>query len=194
MYKIKDAFFKKAKKEGYLARSVYKLQAINQRYHIFKKGDKVLDLGASPGSWLQYIAKVIGSQGKVLGVDINPIKWSQPPPYVFFWQRDVLNWDCEEAKNISPFFDVVVSDMAPLTTGVKDVDAYRSFKLADQALDIALKLLRAKGHFVCKVLEGREIKDFLLKCKKCFSFVKVFKPEGSRRESREIFIVCLNRK
>jgi 23S rRNA (uridine2552-2'-O)-methyltransferase len=194
MYKVKDAYFKRAKKEGYLARSVYKLKEIDQRYRLFKKGDRVLDLGASPGSWLQYIAQVVGQKGRVLGLDLNPIKWENPPAFVQFWERDVLKWDVNEAKKVADAFDVVVSDMAPATTGIKDVDAFRSFKLANRALEIALALLRPQGHFVCKVLEGGEMKDFLLKCKQQFSFVKVFKPQSSRRESREVFVVALKKK
>jgi len=194
MYKVKDTYFKRAKKEGYLARSVYKLKEIDQRYRLFKKGDRVLDLGASPGSWLQYIAQVVGQKGRVLGLDLNPIKWENPPAFVQFWERDVLKWDVNEAKKVAEAFDVVVSDMAPATTGIKDVDAFRSFKLANRALEIALALLRPQGHFVCKVLEGGEMKDFLLKCKQQFSFVKVFKPHSSRRESREVFVVALKKK
>ena len=194
MYKVKDAYFKRAKKEGYLARSVYKLKEIDQRYRLFKKGDRVLDLGASPGSWLQYIAQVVGQKGRVLGLDLNPIKWENPPAFVQFLERDVLKWDVNEAKKVADAFDVVVSDMAPATTGIKDVDAFRSFKLANRALEIALALLRPQGHFVCKVLEGGEMKDFLLKCKQQFSFVKVFKPQSSRRESREVFVVALKKK
>ena len=194
MYKVKDAYFKRAKKEGYLARSVYKLKEIDQRYRLFKRGDRVLDLGASPGSWLQYIAQVVGQKGRVLGLDLNPIKWENPPAFVQFWERDVLKWDVNEAKKVADAFDVVVSDMAPATTGIKDVDAFRSFKLANRALEIALALLRPQGHFVCKVLEGGEMKDFLLKCKQQFSFVKVFKPQSSRRESREVFVVALKKK
>ncbi len=194
MYKVKDAYFKRAKKEGYLARSVYKLKEIDQRYRLFKKGDRVLDLGASPGSWLQYIAQVVGPKGRVLGLDLNPIRWENPPAFVQFWERDVLKWDVNEAKKVADAFDVVVSDMAPATTGIKDVDTFRSIKLANRALEIALALLRLQGHFVCKVLEGGEMKDFLLKCKQQFSFVKVFKPQSSRRESREVFVVALKKK
>jgi len=190
---FKDVFFKRAKKEGYFARSVYKLEEIDKKYRLFKKGYKVLDLGSSPGSWLQYIAKKVGEKGIVVGVDINPLKWETPPSYVYFWQRDVLNWDFKEIKNLVPF-NVVVSDMAPLTTGIKDADVYRCFKLADKALEIAKMFLAPKGHFVTKVFEGQEVKQLLMDIKNYFSFIKVFKPKGSRAESREIFIICLNRR
>ncbi len=194
MYNPKDTYFKKAKKEGFLARSVYKLEEIDKRYRIFKRGQRVLDLGAAPGSWLQYIAKAVGKKGKVLGIDIRPIKWDNHPAFVSFWQRDIWKWDCHEAQKIAPCFDVVVSDMAPSTTGIKDADAFRSFKLAKRALDVALTLLPHGGHFICKLLEGGEMKDFLLECKRGFSFVKVFKPRGSRTESREIFVIALKKK
>jgi len=194
IYTVKDIFFKKAKKEGYVARSVYKLQEVDKRYHLFKKGNKVLDLGASPGSWLQYIAKVVGEKGLVLGVDINPLTWANLPAHVHFWQRDVLEWNYMEIKELTPFFDVVVSDMAPLTTGDKVGDAYRSFKLAERALNTAHDLLKPGGHFVCKLLEGKETKEFLMECKKFFSFVKLFKPESSRPKSKEIFLIGLKRK
>jgi len=194
IYAVKDTFFKKAKKEGYVARSVYKLQEMDKRYHLFKKGNKVLNLGASPGSWLQYIAKVVEKKGLVLGIDINPLKWVTLPSHVRFWQRDVLKWEQEEARVLAPFFDVVVSDLAPLTTGNKDGDAYRSFKLAERALNIAHDLLKPGGHFVCKLFEGKETKGFLIECKKIFSFVKLFKPESSRPKSREVFLIGLKKK
>ena len=194
IYAVKDAFFKKAKKEGYVARSVYKLQEIDKRYQLFKKRNRVLDLGTSPGSWLQYIAQVVGERGLVLGIDINPLKWTNLPPHVHFWQRDVIEWNYMEAKELSPFFDVVVSDMAPLTTGDRAGDAYCSFKLAERALNIACDLVKLKGHFVCKLLEGREMKEFLIECKRIFSFVKLFKPKSSRPKSREIFLIGLKKK
>jgi 23S rRNA (uridine2552-2'-O)-methyltransferase len=189
VYHLKDSFFKEAKRQGYLARSIYKLEEINKRYQLIKKRDKVLDLGASPGSWLQYIAKVIGEKGLVLGIDINPLKWRNLPNHVHFWQRDILAWDCEEAKKLTPFFDIIVSDMAPLTTGDRQGDAYHSFQLADRALEIALILLKPQGQFMCKLLEGKEIKVFMINCRKHFSFIKLFKPRSSRSGSREIFLI-----
>jgi len=189
-YKVKDSFFYKAKREGYVCRSVYKLMEINQRYRIIKEKDRVLDLGAAPGSWLQYTNKIVGKQGFILAIDLNPLNIIQPAQ-VQFLKADVFDLDINQI--ISRKFNVVLSDMAPNTTGKKDVDAYSSFRLSMRALEIANEALCSGGHFVCKVLEGSDFKDLLTTFRMYFRFTKPFKPKSSRPMSKEIYLIGLNK-
>ncbi len=192
IYKAKDSFFHKAKKEGYVCRSVYKLIEINQKYHIIKEKDKVLDLGAAPGSWLQYTNKVVGKDGFVLAIDLNPLKVNPLPEDIQFLKSNVFDIDIKQITSISNF-DVVLSDMASNTTGKKDVDAYRSFRLSMRALEIANEALCQGGHFVCKVLEGGDFKDLLTTFRRHFHLAKAFKPKSSRPMSREVYLIGLNK-
>lgn len=189
-YKVKDSFFYKAKREGYVCRSVYKLMEINQRYRIIKEKDRVLDLGAAPGSWLQYTNKIVGKQGFILAIDLNPLNIIQPAQ-VQFLKADVFDLDIKQI--ISRKFNVVLSDMAPNTTGRKDVDAYSSFRLSMRALEIANEALCSGGHFVCKVLEGSGFKDLLTTFRMYFRFTKPFKAKSSRPMSKEIYLIGLNK-
>lgn len=189
-YKVKDSFFYKAKREGYVCRSVYKLMEINQRYHIIKEKDRVLDLGAAPGSWLQYTSKIVGKEGFILAIDLNPLK-IPCPAQVQFLKRDAFNLDIKQI--ISSKFNVVLSDMAPNTTGKKDVDAYHSFRLSMRALEIANEALYPGGHVVCKVLEGNSFKELLTTFRMHFHFTRPFKPKSSRPRSKEIYLIGLNK-
>lgn len=178
----KDYFYKKAKKEKYPARSVYKLEEIDKKYHIIKSGYKVLDLGASPGSWMKYCSQKIGERGLVVGIDKEKIKIALPSNARFI-QEDVFKID------ISQGFDVVLSDLAPSTTGTREVDQARSIELVRQAFSIAQKVLQKGGHFICKVFQGPDLKGFMDSIRPRFEWVKLIKPEGSRKESFEIYIV-----
>jgi 23S rRNA (uridine2552-2'-O)-methyltransferase len=148
-----DFYRTRARAEGYVARAIYKLKEVDEKYHLFKADQRVLDLGCSPGSWLQYIAGRTGPRGLVVGVDANPVEIEVAPP-LYFLQGDVTSIDLKTIKAISPVFDVVVSDMAPKTTGMRQVDQQRSLELAFLAWEWATKLLRAGGHFLVKVFEG----------------------------------------
>lgn len=190
MREIKDYFYYKAKKENYPARSVYKLEEIDKSYHIFKKGFKVLDLGCSPGGWTKYCSEKVGGDGKVVGVDKQELKLHGLENVVFL-EEDIFKLDIEKIKQSSPNFDVVLSDMAPSTTGIREVDQARSLELAKQAFSIAQKLLKPKGHFVCKIFQGQDVKAFLKEVELHFETVKIVKPESSRKESFEVFITAL---
>ncbi|MGD8765800.1 MAG: RlmE family RNA methyltransferase, partial [Desulfobacteraceae bacterium] len=154
--KWQDAYSRQAKKDKYPARSVYKLQEIQKKHHLIKKGYKVLDLGCCPGSWLLYAARQTGSSGKVVGIDLNPVS-IQVPSHVQVLTADVLDLD---AGTLDKAFDVVLSDMAPATTGNKIVDTARSISLCESALYIAKTVLVPGGSFVCKVFQGSDFNSF----------------------------------
>jgi len=182
----KDFYFKKAKEEGYRARSAYKLFELNKKYNLIKRNDRVLDLGCNPGSWLQAASKI--SNGLVVGVDILPMKEIKN---VNFIQANVTDKKTiDMIKSISNEFDVILSDMAPKTSGIKELDHNKSIYLSEKALEIAENLLVNNGNFLCKVFQGEFFKEFLDNIKKKFEFVKSSKPESSRRESKEIYIIA----
>jgi len=191
MRKIKDHFYYKAKKEGYPARSVYKLQEIDKKYHIIKKGMNILDIGASPGSWSRYCAEKAGKKGLVIGIDKNAVK---PGFGVKFIQQDIFALDIDKIKQICPVFDVVLSDLAPSTTGIRDIDQVHSLQLAQAAYRIAQELLKTGGHFVCKVFQGPDTKQLLRNIQEKFNWIKALKPAGSRKESFEIYILGYEKK
>jgi len=191
----KDHYFKKAKKENFAARSVFKLEEIDQRFKIFKPGQTVLDLGASPGSWSQYASKKIGNQGRVLGVDLSPV--TVKLPNAVFLQADLRDLELEQVfkeHGFHPPFDLVLSDMAPKTTGIRMTDQARSFELCELALDIARRYLRPGGHFVCKLFHSDDFSKLRDEIKKNYSKFEAVKPESTRKISKEIFLVGLSKK
>jgi 23S rRNA (uridine2552-2'-O)-methyltransferase len=188
-----DHFSRKAKKEGYPARSVYKLEEIQHKYRLIQKGQRILDLGCAPGSWLLYSAKQTGSRGWVVGIDVKQLS-VKIPDHVSFYLKDIMTLDESFFKNITNGFHVVLSDMAPATTGSKDVDAARSLNLCQQAFDIAKTHLVDNGSFVCKILQGIDFKIFSDSVKKAFSTFKIFKPQSSRKASREIYFIGMGKK
>ena len=192
MKKVQDHYFKKARKQGFPARSVYKLEEAQKKYRFLKSGQTVLDLGAYPGSWSKYAAGVAGPRGLVVAVDIQ--KPGVMADNACVLQRDVYDLKVSELREISPYFDVVLSDMAPKTTGRKDVDHLRSIALAERALVLATELLKPGGTFFCKVFQGEDFPSFRDNCRKSFRSVRVVKPKSSRPESVELFLLCMGRK
>ncbi len=194
MKKVKDYYFKKAKKEGYPARSVYKLEEAQKKYRFLSKAARVLDLGAYPGSWTKYAAKTVGTDGLVVAVDLKQLEIASENIKVI--RGDIFEIPAEELKrhNDGLLFDVVLSDMAPKTTGRKDVDHLKSIALAEQALFLAQSLLTKKGAFFCKVFQGEDFPQYLATLKKSFGRVKVVKPKSSRSESVETFVLCSDMK
>jgi 23S rRNA (uridine2552-2'-O)-methyltransferase len=188
-----DFYRSRARAEGYVARAVYKLKEVDEKYHLFKKGQRVLDLGCSPGSWLQYIASRIGPGGLVVGVDATPPTIPVAPP-LYFVPGEVSSLDLETIMAISPGFDVVVSDLAPKTTGQRQVDQQRSLELAFQAWDWARRLLPEGGHFLVKVFEGPDTGALTALLKKSFGRCRTVKPAGSRPASREIYLLGLGKR
>jgi 23S rRNA (uridine2552-2'-O)-methyltransferase len=157
---------------------------------LISKGDQVLDLGCSPGSWLLYAAEVTGRHGKVFGIDLKPVK-IQIPSQAQTIEIDILTIDRSWIKKqgLASRFNVVLSDMAPATTGNKALDAARSFQLCQAALTIAEMVLKPGGTFMCKIFQGEEFKEFSDTVKSQFKRHKIFKPQSSRKESKEIFII-----
>ena len=192
MKKYRDHYFLKAKQENYPARSVYKLKEIDKKFRIFKKGMRVLDLGAAPGSWSLGAAEKIGPEGLVIGVDLKSTD-THFPANVLFLQEDVFSRsESFEAllKEKGPFH-VVMSDMAPSTTGHKGTDQARSAALCEEALALALTCLIKGGGFIVKIFMGPDTKAFVDELRKNFSMVKSFKPASSRSESFESFYIAL---
>lgn len=192
MKKVQDHYFKKAKKQGFPARSVYKLEEAQKKYGFLRPGQTVLDLGAYPGSWSKYAAGVAGPKGMVVAVDIQ--KLGVIADNICLLQRDVYDLKLSKLREISPYFDVVLSDMAPKTTGRKDVDHFSSVALAERALVLAGELLKPGGTFFCKIFQGEDFPSFRDKCRESFRSVRVIKPKSSRPESVELFLLCIDRK
>ncbi len=190
---VPDAYRTKARADGYVARAVYKLKAIDDKYRLLQPGGHVLDLGCSPGSWLQYIASRVGPAGVVVGVDINPPTIPLAPP-IFFVSGEVRDLELDAVTAISAAFDAVVSDLAPKTTGIREVDQQRSLDLALTAWEWARKLLKAGGHFLVKVFEGPGVEALVRELKTAFPVCRRVKPAGSRAASKEIYLLALNRR
>ena len=185
---IKDSYRVKAKLEGFPARSVYKLKEIQQRYGLIRPGICVIDLGCHPGSWLRFCSQIIGSQGRVLGIDQKPPTIPLEPPIAFL-EADVLTLAREQLPDWSRKADLVLSDLAPHTSGTKWLDHQRSLDLALRALEIAAWILKPGGGFLVKLFQGEGSPAFHKKMKDLFGKVDTEKPRSSRQESREIYLI-----
>ena len=193
MKKIKDHYFHKAKRDGYVARSAYKLEEIDKKHRLLRKGNLVLDLGCSPGSWLQYAAGKVGEQGQVLGVDLQTVKLSLPKN-VKVLQADIFEMTVKDFEMNGGMVDVILSDMAPKTTGIRDTDAQRSYALNQQVLELSGDLLRPHGTLLVKAFQGAPMEQLRREFSSSFAQVKLCKPKSSRSESLEIFLLGLNKK
>jgi len=183
--KKRDYYYKEAKKQGYRARSAFKLIQIQNRYRVIRKGDIVIDLGASPGGWSQVAAKYASL---VIAIDLQPMK---PLDKVFFIKGDITKEETLEKirRHISKA-DVVISDASPNITGNYSLDQARSVWLCQNALKIAKEFLREGGNFVCKIFEGEDYPEFLKEVRKNFRMVKAYCPQASRKKSSEIYIIA----
>lgn len=184
-----DAFFKRAQKSGFSARSVYKLEEIDRRVKLLKPGARVLDLGCRPGSWLQYARKVCGDAAPLVGIDRTAL--DAPIPGARTLVGDVFTVTSEALRGELEAFDVVLSDMAPDTSGMRALDQARSEALFERALDLARTTLAPRGHFVGKLFQGPDFQRLVLDMRRDFEEVKIIKPEGSRKESIEVYVVGL---
>jgi|TARA_B110000438_G_scaffold155327_1_gene149094 23S rRNA (uridine2552-2'-O)-methyltransferase len=187
---LSDEFVKKAQKEGYRSRAVYKLLEIVEKKAIIRNGDKVLDLGAAPGGWSQVAAKLVGSQGKVIASDILPIELIDG---VDFLQGDFTEqsvYDDLLVMTDGAKVDVVLSDMAPNMSGQLSVDQPKSMYLAELAIEMAIKTLNPGGSFVVKVFQGDGFDVFVQNAKKAFKKVSVIKPKASRPRSKEVYLLA----
>jgi 23S rRNA (uridine2552-2'-O)-methyltransferase len=188
----RDHYFDRAKRENYRARAVYKLDEIQKKHKILRAGNRVLDLGAAPGSWVQLASGIVGPKGLIVGVDLKVID-SGFPGHVVLVQADIFDEGFLDAltERHAPF-DVVLSDMAPATSGIRSADSARSELLFEQALRIVERVLRPGGHFLGKIFQGSGFHTLLLEVKKTFTKVKVVKPSASRKESKEIYILAMH--
>jgi 23S rRNA (uridine2552-2'-O)-methyltransferase len=187
-----DHFGERAKREGFPARSVYKLEEIDRRVKLFRRGQRVLDLGAAPGSWTLYAADKVGSEGSVVAVDLNEARIALPG-HVSFRALDVFALDAATLGGPSSF-DVVLSDMAPHTSGQRQRDQFGSYELYVRALEIAASVLCPGGAFVGKIFQGAELEQARALTRAAFEQVRIVKPAASRDESYEIFLVGLGAK
>lgn len=188
-----DHYTRRARQEDFPARSVYKLQEIQAKFKILRPGQRVLDLGCAPGSWLKYAAQQVGPGGRVVGVDRQPVT-IRLAPQVQTLEADILDPDPASRAVWEGPFDVLLSDMAPATTGQRGVDAARSLALCEAALAAAVRCLTVGGHFVCKIFQGPGFEDFTEAVRRRFTQVKIYKPRSTRKASKEIYIIGLGRK
>ena len=191
-FKVKDHYFKKAKDENYLARSIYKLEEIDNKFKVLRKNDFVLDLGYFPGSWTQYCSKVVGQQGRVIGADIQEINIGlEALGNVKLFEKDVFSINSPEDLGVQQKFSCIVSDMAPKTTGIKGVDQDRSYELVAKIFDVCPVLLENGGNMVAKIFEGPDTIKLVKKWKKHFKKLEYFRPKSVRKNSKEVYIVGL---
>ena len=185
--RLDDHYSRQARQAGYPARSVYKLEELDRKYRLFRPNQRVLDLGCAPGSWSLYAARKVGSKGRVLGLDLRPPAFKgETLPQLFFQTADILATSLELAEPQGPF-DLVLSDLAPATSGRKEVDQSRSLVLVQAAWDWAGALLKPGGHFLYKVFQSPEGEDFSKNLKEKFNKVELLKPRATRGRSMEIF-------
>lgn len=192
-YAKPDFWSQKAFKEGYPARSVYKLEEIQEKFHIFEPSNRILDLGAAPGSWTTYILRFLDEKGACVSVDLKELEPKINDTRLHFFQGDLYDkkiFAC--IKNFAPY-DTVICDAAPATSGNKTVDTSRSEGLVELASYYALETLKPSGNFVVKIFQGGDQQRILQNLRKSFRSVKTFKPKASRASSIETFFVALHR-
>jgi 23S rRNA (uridine2552-2'-O)-methyltransferase len=184
----RDAYVRQSKVDGYRARSAYKLIEIDEKFKIFKGGTSVIDIGAAPGSWSQYVAKTVKS-GRLISIDLKEM---DPIGNTTQIRGDFSDENIQEEikKKTKNKVDVVMSDMAVNTTGIKDIDSIQTGELCKEAMFFAKDLLTDNGHFISKIFMGGTFNEIVAEGKKYFKNVKVFKPKSSRKDSKESFIIC----
>ncbi len=187
--KKRDYYYKKAKTSGYRSRAAFKLLQLNKKFKAMKKGDRVLDIGAAPGGWMQMAGELVTGRGMVVGVDLVEIE-PFTEEHLIPLEGDITDEPTlERIKQISARFDAVICDAAPDISGVWDIDHFNSIDLARHALRTARELLREDGNMLIKVFQGELIKEFADDMKRDFEFVKISKPKASRAQSAEVYIV-----
>ncbi len=192
-FKVKDHYFNKAKNDNFLARSVYKLEEIDEKYKILKPGMQVVDFGYHPGSWIQYTSKVIGDEGLVVGIDIRPLnKTLSAIKNVRVYEKDIFDINDLTQLGVEGQFDAVLSDMAPNTTGIKSLDQDRSLNLVESVFGLLPKFLRPGGNFVIKVFDSQHAQNFLKDQKNLFKEFHYLKPKSTRSISKEFFVIGKN--
>ena len=190
-----DSYTVRAHKEGYPARSIYKLEEINSTHRLIKPGDKVLDIGAAPGSWSLFTHReLIKGNGKIISVDLNPLRIDPIPSTITELIGDAFSKEIRAILTENGPYNAIISDAAPMTTGNKTVDTSRSEYLAEQVLYLAEEQLMQGGNLVIKIFQGSGREEILKKMRLMFDKAKPFKPKACRDDSFEIFLVGLGRK
>ena len=186
----KDIYVRKSKVDGYRARSAYKLIEINEKFKIFKGGMIVLDIGAAPGSWSQYASKII-KNGKIISIDLKEMQEIKGTIQIKgdFTELSTQN---QIKEILTKKIDVIMSDMAVNTTGIKNIDAIQTGELCIEAMLFSKDIISEKGFFISKIFMGSSFNEIVALGKKIFKEVKVFKPKSSRKDSKESFIICKN--
>ena len=184
----RDTYVRQSKVDGYRARSAYKLMEIDDKFNIFKGGLSVIDIGAAPGSWSQYVAKTSKS-GRLVSIDLKEMEPIGNTVQICgdFTEQEIQD---EIKKHINNKVDVVMSDMAVNTTGIKNIDSIQTGELCKEAMFFAKDILIDNGFFISKIFMGGTFNEIVLEGKKFFKEVKVFKPKSSRKDSKESFIIC----
>lgn len=193
-YEKPDYWSKKAFSEGYPARSVYKLEEIDQKFSFIKKNSTVLDLGSAPGSWTTYLLRRMEGSGKVVSCDLNPLASTVRGDNLVFFQGDLNAKEIREKIKAQGPYDLVVCDAAPLTTGNRMVDTARSEGLVEMAIWYAQSMLKQGGKFAVKIFQSGAQGELLKKMREIFESAKGFKPEACRKESFETYLIGLNKK
>ncbi|WPU65512.1 RlmE family RNA methyltransferase [Peredibacter starrii] len=189
-FKVKDHYFNKAKNENFLARSVYKLEEIDEKYKILKPGMQVVDFGYHPGSWIQYTSRVIGDEGRVVGIDVREVnKKLSGVKNVRVYQKDIFDIHDLSQLEVDGQFDVVLSDMAPNTTGIKTLDQDRSLNLVESVFGLLPRFLKPGGNFVIKVFDSQSAQNYLKEQKNLFKEFHYLKPKSTRSISKEFFVI-----
>ncbi len=192
-FKVKDHYFNKAKSENYFARSIYKLEEIDEKYKVLSPGMLVVDFGYHPGSWIQYTSRIIGDEGRVVGIDVREVnKKLSGIKNVRVFQKDIFEISDLSQLGVEGQFDVVLSDMAPNTTGIKTLDQDRSLNLVESVFGLLPKFLRPGGDFVMKVFDSQHARNFLKEQQKMFKEFHYSKPKSTRTISKEFFVIGKN--
>ena len=186
----RDTYVRKSKLDGYRARSAYKLIEINEKFKIFKGGMCVLDIGAAPGSWSQYVSKIV-KNGKIISVDLKKMEKIENTIQI---KGDFTTQETQDdiKNHLDKGFDVVMSDMAVNTTGIKNIDSIQTGELCKEAMIFSKEVISNNGFFISKIFMGSTFNEIVALGKKIFKEVKVFKPKSSRKDSKESFIICKN--
>ena len=186
----RDAYVRQSKVDGYRARSAYKLIEIDEKFKVFKGGVCVIDIGAAPGSWSQYASKVVRN-GKIISIDLKKMEMIKNTTQIMgdFTETNTQN---KIKTYLKKGADVIMSDMAVNTTGIKDIDAIQTGELCKEAMIFSRDVMSEKGFFISKIFMGSTFNEIVALGKKTFKEVKVFKPKSSRKDSKESFIICKN--